>query len=397
MLRTQSVLSTSVEDKSMKWLGLLGLVALSECMVIIPLRQMKTMRETLRERNLLTNFSEEHPYNLSQKAANDQNIIYHHPLRSYKDFSYIGNINIGTPPQEFQVLFDTGSSSLWVPSIYCQSSSCYKHNSFVPCNSSTFKATNKIFNTNYTATSIKGYLVYDTVRIGNLVSVAQPFGLSLKEFGFDDVPFDGILGLGYPRRTITGANPIFDNLWKQGVISEPVFAFYLSSQKENGSVVMFGGVNRAYYKGELNWVPVSQVGSWHINIDSISMNGTVVACKRGCQALLDTGTAFLRGPRGSVSKIQKLIHARPIDREHVVSCQAIGTLPPAVFTINGIDYPVPAQAYIQSLSGYCFSNFLVRPQRVNESETWILGEVFLRLYFSVFDRGNNRIGLAPAV
>ena len=51
----------------------------------------------------------------------------------------------------------------------------------------------------------------------------------------------------------------------------------------------------------------------------------------------------------------------------------------------------------QSLSGSCFSNFLVHPQHVNESETWILGDVFLRLYFSVFDRGNNRIGLAPAV
>ncbi|KAI4553180.1 hypothetical protein MJT46_016474 [Ovis ammon polii x Ovis aries] len=183
-------------------------------------------------------------------------------------FSYVGNINIGTPPQEFQVLFDTGSSGLWVPSIYCQSPSCYKHNSFVPCNSSTFKATNKIFNTNYSSVSIKGYLVYDTVRIGNLVSVAQPFGLSLKEFGFEDVPFDGILGLGYPRPTVTGASPIFDNLMKQGVFSEPVFAFHLSSQKENGSVVMFGGVNRDYYKGELNWVPVSQVGNWHINVDS---------------------------------------------------------------------------------------------------------------------------------
>ncbi|XP_027815359.2 pregnancy-associated glycoprotein 2-like [Ovis aries] len=396
MLRTQSVLSTSVKDRSMKWLGLLGLVALSECMVIIPIMKMKTMRETLRERSLLTNFSEEHPYSLSQNATNDQNIIYH-PLRNHKDFSYVGNINIGTPPQEFQVLFDTGSSGLWVPSIYCQSPSCYKHNSFVPCNSSTFKATNKIFNTNYSSVSIKGYLVYDTVRIGNLVSVAQPFGLSLKEFGFEDVPFDGILGLGYPRPTVTGASPIFDNLMKQGVFSEPVFAFHLSSQKENGSVVMFGGVNRDYYKGELNWVPVSQVGNWHIKVDSISMNGTVVACKRGCQALLDTGTAFLRGPRGPVSKIQKFIHARPIGREHVVSCQSVGTLPPVVFTINGIDYPVPAEAYTQSLSGYCFSNFLVRPPRVNESETWVLGEVFLRLYFSVFDRGNNRIGLAPAV
>ncbi|XP_055270957.1 pregnancy-associated glycoprotein 2-like [Moschus berezovskii] len=396
MLRTQSVLSTSLEDRSMKRLGLLGLVALSECIVIIPVMQMKTMRETLRERNLLTDFSEEHPDSLSQKATNDQNIIYH-PLRSYKDFAYIGNISIGTPPQEFQVLFDTGSSSLWVPSIYCQSPSCYKRKSFIPSNSSTFQATNQIFSINYSSTSIKGYLGYDTIRIGNLVSVAQPFGLSLKEFGLEDIPFDGILGLGYPRPTVTGATPIFDNLRKQGVISEPVFAFCLSSRKENSSVVMFGGVNHACYKGELNWVPVSQVGTWHINIHSISMNGTVIACKRGCQALLDTGTAFLHGPRGSVSKIQKLIHARPISYEHLVSCQAIGTLPPVVFTINGIDYPVPAQAYIQRWSGYCFSNFFVRPQRVNERETWILGDIFLRLYFSVFDRGNNRIGLAPAV
>ena len=64
----------------------------------IPITQMKTMRETLRERNLLTNFSEEHPYNLSQKAANDQNIIYHHPLRSYKDVSVLGGWCSTAPP-----------------------------------------------------------------------------------------------------------------------------------------------------------------------------------------------------------------------------------------------------------------------------------------------------------
>ena len=108
---------------------------------------------------------------------------------------------------------------------------------------------------------------------------------------------------------------------------------------------------------------------------SISMNRTVVACKHGCQALLDTGTSLLHGPRGLVREIQNLIHARPIGHEvkghstgslpgsphkdqqiqplslfllqHLVSCQTIGTLPPVVFTINGIDYPVPAQAYVQ--------------------------------------------------
>ncbi|XP_070313206.1 pregnancy-associated glycoprotein 1-like [Odocoileus virginianus] len=396
MLRILTSLSTWSQERSMKWLVLLGLVAFSECIVKIPLTKVNIMQETLGEKGLLNNFLKEHAYRLSKISTRNSDITSV-PLRNFLDLMYIGNITIGSPPQQFRVVFDTGSSDLWVPSIFCSSPVCYTHTTFKHLESSTYQHTNKPFQITYGSGRVKGYLAYDTIRIGRLVSTGQPFGLSLEEYGFDRLPFDGVLGLNYPNMSSIRAIPIFDNLKKQGAVSEPVFAFYLSKCRTNSSVLMLGGVDKAYYKGQLNWVPLSRVGDWRVNMNRISMKGKIIGCSGGCEALVDTGTSLIQGPTRMVTNIQKLIGATPQGFEHYVSCFVVNTLPSIIFTINGINYPVPARAYIlKDSQGHCFSTFKGGTETFKHAETWILGDAFLRLYFSVYDRGNDRIGLAQA-
>ncbi|KAG8147935.1 hypothetical protein E2320_022468, partial [Naja naja] len=146
---------------------------------------------------------------------------------------------------------------------------------------------------------------------------------------------------------------------------------------------MFGGIDDTYFTGNLNWVPLSVEYYWQITLDSITFNGQSIACSGGCQAVVDTGTSLLAGPANSIAKIQNFIG---------VNCNAINELPDIVFTINGIQYPVPASAYIRQFQSYCMSGF---ENMFFHSDLWILGDIFIRQYYSVFDRANNQIGLAP--
>ena len=58
---------------------------------------------------------------------------------------------------------------------------------------------------------------------------------------------------------------------------------------------------------------------------SISMKRKVIACSGGCEALVDTGTSLVLGPRRLVNNIQKLIGATP--RGSKVKGHAPGSLP----------------------------------------------------------------------
>lgn len=349
---------------------------------------------------MLEKYLAKHPYNLGSKYFPSQvNADATEPLENYMDIEYIGTIYIGTPPQQFTVLFDTGSANLWVPSVYCSSSACSNHNRFNPQQSSTYQATSQSVSITYGTGSMTGFLAYDTTQVGNIQVTNQIFGLSETEPGsfLYYSPFDGILGLAYPSISSSGATPVFDNMMSEGLVSQDLFSVYLSSDDQSGSFVMFGGVDTSYYSGSLNWIPLSSESYWQITVDSITMNGQAIACSGGCQAIVDTGTSLLAGPPNGIANIQYYIGAsQDSNGQYLVSCNNMNSLPPIIFTINGIEFPVPASAYIrQGQQGYCTSGFQSISIPTQSGELWILGDVFIREYYCVFDRANNQVGLAP--
>ncbi|NXY22722.1 PEPC protein, partial [Atrichornis clamosus] len=143
---------------------------------------------------------------------------------------YFGEIGIGTPPQNFLVIFDTGSANLWVPSTYCQSPACGDHARFNRSLSSTFLGTDVSYTLSYGFGDLSVVLGYDTVTIQNIIIRNQEFGLSLDEPSrpFYYLDFDGILGMAYPGVGISGFNTLMQNLLQQDQLSKPIFSFYFS-------------------------------------------------------------------------------------------------------------------------------------------------------------------------
>uniref|UniRef100_A0A3P8TDR8 Peptidase A1 domain-containing protein n=1 Tax=Amphiprion percula TaxID=161767 RepID=A0A3P8TDR8_AMPPE len=273
-----------------------------------------------------------------------------------------------------QVLFDTGSSDLWVPSVRYTSSSCAGHLKFNSSASSTFQAGSKPFKILYNSGFASGSTGYDTIKISDLYVEHQMFGLTEAEAIFlDSVPWDGVVGLAFSNVSLDGGTNILDNMWNQGIIPQNMFSMYLSSSVE-GSELILGGTDSSYYTGSIKWIPL------------ITINGNTVACAGSCEAMVDSGTSVIIDSGDEISNINGWLGAIPNQYgTAAVSCFNTHLLPDIVFNINGYSFSLPPTAY--SRSG-CTTGFAPGP--------WILGEVFMRQFYTAFDVGNKLVGFAQA-
>nr|P56272.1 RecName: Full=Pepsin-2B; AltName: Full=Pepsin IIB [Gadus morhua]1AM5_A Chain A, PEPSIN [Gadus morhua] len=318
-------------------------------------------------------------------------------MKNEADTEYYGVISIGTPPESFKVIFDTGSSNLWVSSSHCSAQACSNHNKFKPRQSSTYVETGKTVDLTYGTGGMRGILGQDTVSVGGGSDPNQELGESQTEPGpFQAAaPFDGILGLAYPSIAAAGAVPVFDNMGSQSLVEKDLFSFYLSGGGANGSEVMLGGVDNSHYTGSIHWIPVTAEKYWQVALDGITVNGQTAACE-GCQAIVDTGTSKIVAPVSALANIMKDIGASENQGEMMGNCASVQSLPDITFTINGVKQPLPPSAYIEGDQAFCTSGLGSSGVPSNTSELWIFGDVFLRNYYTIYDRTNNKVGFAPA-
>ncbi|KAL5149265.1 Aspartic proteinase oryzasin-1 [Glycine soja] len=272
-------------------------------------------------------------------------------LKNYLDAQYFGEIGIGSPPQSFRVVFDTGSSNLWVPSAKCVLSiACYFHSKYRSKLSNTYTKIGTPCKIPYGHGHVPGFISQDNLRVGDIIIkdqvsimtlisivigwvlcasnmftllivlmltysyILQQFAEITKEgpLAFLAMHFDGILGLGFQNKSVRQVTPVWYNMIEQGLVTQKIFSLWLNQDPvaKLGGEIVFGGIDWRHFKGEHTYVPLTQKDYWQIEVgDILIANNPTGLCEGGCAAIIDSGTSLIAGPTKIVTQINHAIGA----------------------------------------------------------------------------------------
>jgi hypothetical protein len=323
---------------------------------------------------------------------------------------YHGPIEIGG--QRFQVVFDTGSGSTWVASKNCPWHRCFMHRRYNSRKSLTYQPTFENFTLTYGSGTVEGHYGVDWLTIGEEFETRVFFGeVTNVEFtglpfrsGFAFDKFDGIVGLGFHTMSPDGVETPLEALFREKQIDKLLFAFYLPTEPKAAGELTIGFADPAYHEGRLFWAKVSSWFYWEFKF-RLSVGDEDVIKTAGVP---DSGTSFLIGPASQVEATAKLIGATTLSYapgDYYVRCRSIPDLPELRFSVSSLfqrrTLVLRGQDYVKqrgplAAMGYCALAIEPFGTEMDESNMWILGEVFMRKIFTVFDQTNRKIGLAQA-
>jgi len=264
--------------------------------------------------------------------------------------------------------------------------------------------------------------------------------------GFEELPIDGIVGLGFRSLSQNTDTPFVDNLLEKGALQDPEFSFYLHRDVYRGGAVLWGQADSRLYHGSLTWLPVVHEAYWSLGLVALHLGNkkvfpignpwsphlrqpqraeSKVIPQEADQKLgkklnlmqsrthngwldgeawlvVDSGTTFFQFPSFITEELQKML-------PNGVSCSKIDDLPSMTFTLRAMhsslhEVIVPPTVYMirGPGSGACYPAFAPMDMSFFQVSIFIIGEVFMRHFFTVFHRGVSKegdiskVGFAPA-
>merc|ERR1740138_1312002 len=157
--------------------------------------------------------------------------------------------------------------------------------------SSTYEKDGRKYSVQYGSGPVEGIFSKDMVTVGNIDVKGQLFAeVSKVSFGplniaFAAGKFDGLLGLGFKSISQYQIPTPFESMIAQKLIDQPVFAFYLQSDAAQTGELLFGGVDKSHYTGDLVDVPLSSETYWEVSLDKMTYGSDTVVSSQN--AIID--------------------------------------------------------------------------------------------------------------
>ncbi|KAI6176056.1 Peptidase A1 domain-containing protein [Aphelenchoides bicaudatus] len=328
---------------------------------------------------------------------------YTEKMQAFQNLEYKGTVSIGTPPQVFEVIMDTGSDVFWLPRVGCRSSGPDVHSClsgqglYDPSKSSTANNLNQRLQIQYGTGSASGQYFSDEMSFGdangNHVSVGKVTLGAASQMTFSD---EGILGLSFSQRG--DPTPIFELAVQRGVFSQPVFSVYLadcdSDECENGGIIKFGGSDISHCNAVIGTAQVvGQTPYWLFEVSGITVGGRTISTST--KAIVDTGTSIIAGPARLIQQIAASFGAQVTQGTYLVPCNANLQIN---FQINRQTYTVTSAELIlagpvasDGRQSYC----QLAIDGDSQLDFVILGSPFIRAYCLIHNVKDKTVSFAP--
>lgn len=284
-------------------------------------------------------------------------------IKDYANAQYYGAISIGNPPQSFQVIFDTGSSNLWVPKVGCShcgnpffgKKSKYDHDA-----SDSYVEDGGVFDIMYGSGSVSGFFSQDTVTLAEDLAVQNQRFAEVQDAGglgmaYALGKFDGILGMGFTSISIDNTPTVFESMIQQNLVDQPMFAFYLGDNAPGE--LMLGGYDPSKFTGELTTVKLLTATYWEIGLDGVTAGDYSADPNEDgspITGIVDSGTSLLVGPKKDVTKLAKAVGATAnFMGQYTIDCDKLDSMPDIIFSIDGKEYTIPGSKAVIQAQGTC--------------------------------------------